>query len=98
MVAFEPPAASREGVDNKFYCPTSFLQDKDIVEGLAAQLQQISGKAPRWRASALDLIKRVALEFHQDQPARHGSDERQAQKFLIASPPQYVSLAVYRFL
>ena len=72
VVAFEPPSASKEEVDSKFYCPTSFLQDLVIVEGTVAQLQQILGEGFEWWASALGLIKRVALEFHLDQLACHG--------------------------
>ena len=85
-------------MDNKFYCPTSFLQDPDIVEGIVAQLQQIPGEGPEWWASALGLIKRVALEFHRHQPAHQWSQEGQVQKILMVSSPQRVSPAVYQFL
>ena len=64
VVAFETPSASMEGVDSKLYCPESFLQAPDTVEGLEAGLQKLSGDGPEWWAAALGVVKKVALKFH----------------------------------
>ena len=98
VLPMRPKAPPVTGTQPRFYCPTSFLKNAEVVQSINQKLEEIQHSGTEWWDTALGLICSEALRFHATEPKQLKEGEAKILSLLLKSSAHKVPDEVYATL